>query len=70
MADPLPEQAEWITLGRVVGLFGVRGAVKVQSHTDPLEALLDYREWRLDLPGGAVPGKLREGRLHGRHQGA
>jgi 16S rRNA processing protein RimM len=49
-----------------VGLFGVRGAVKVQSHTDPLEALLDYPEWQLDLPGGPIRGQLKEGRPHGR----
>lgn len=38
-------------LGRVLAPFGVRGWVRVQSFTDPPEALLQYRDWRLRAPG-------------------
>lgn len=35
-----------ILLGRVIGAFGVRGELKLQSFTDPLPAILDYQPWR------------------------
>ncbi|MDO5506427.1 MAG: ribosome maturation factor RimM [Pseudoxanthomonas suwonensis] len=42
-----------ILVGRVVGAFGVRGEVKVESFTDPLHALLRYQPWTLrDERGG------------------
>ena len=36
-----------ILLGRVLGAFGVRGELKIQSHTDPESALLRYQPWVL-----------------------
>lgn len=34
-----------VIVGKVVGLYGVSGWVRVQSFTDPKEALLDYERW-------------------------
>lgn len=36
-----------IVLGRIVGVFGVRGWVKVLSETEPLENILTYSPWLL-----------------------
>jgi len=36
-----------VVVGRVVGAFGVRGWVRVQSFTNPPENLLDYDPWLL-----------------------
>ena len=36
-----------ILLGRVLGAFGVRGELKIQSLTDPEGALLRYQPWTL-----------------------
>ncbi len=33
----------WIVLGRITGLYGVLGWVKVFSYTEPLTAIVDYR---------------------------
>ena len=54
-------------LGRIIGPFGVRGWLKVMSFTDPLEQLLDYPAWRVDLPR-AVRRELRplQSRRHGK----
>lgn len=54
-------------LGRIIGPFGVRGWLKVMSFTDPLEQILDYPSWRVDLPR-AVRRELRplESRRHGK----
>jgi 16S rRNA processing protein RimM len=40
-------QERRILLGRVLGAFGVRGEIKLQSFTDPPMALLKYQPWRL-----------------------
>lgn len=54
------------TLGRIVGLFGVRGWVKIQSYTRPPETILRYRRWRVHLPSGWHEYEVEEGRVHGR----
>jgi 16S rRNA processing protein RimM len=53
-----------VTLGRIVGVFGVRGQVKVQSFTRPAENLLRYKRWWI---ASAAPyeAKVTEGRPHG-----
>lgn len=57
-----------LTLGRVAGVYGVRGWVKLQSFTRPIDNLLEYRDvWivRGDDATGAFEAKLTEGRIHG-----
>lgn len=56
----------YIVLGRITGVFGIKGWVKVQSYTDPVEAILDYREWHLEQRAARRVIELREGRPHGR----
>lgn len=36
-----------VLLGRVVGVHGVRGGVRIESHTDPRGAIFDYQPWTL-----------------------
>ncbi len=55
-----------VRLGRIVGLFGVRGWVKVFSFTDPREAILDYGDWMLGKDGAWRPVELEEGKRHGK----
>lgn len=40
-----------VVLGRVNGLFGVRGWIKVYSHTRPIDNLIDYPRWFLGTFG-------------------
>lgn len=54
-----------LTIGRIAGLFGVRGWVKVFSYTRPREGILNYDTWWLSRPGGPVSYRLAEGRPHG-----
>ena len=53
-------------MGRIVGLFGVRGWVKVFSYTDPREAVLDYEAWLLGEKGQWQPAELASGQRHGK----
>lgn len=55
-----------VPMGEVVGLHGVRGWVKVFSHTEPREAILAYPHWYLRRGEGAWAPVERVG---GRPQG-
>jgi 16S rRNA processing protein RimM len=56
-----------VVLGRITGSFGVRGWVKVMSFTDPVEQILDYPVWQVELPrAGRRELRLLEGRRHGK----
>ncbi|MET0282322.1 MAG: ribosome maturation factor RimM [Steroidobacteraceae bacterium] len=51
-----------LKLGQVGTAHGIRGWVLVRSFADPPDSLLDYDEWQLAAPGGAVRTvKLLEG---------
>jgi 16S rRNA processing protein RimM len=39
------EASEKVILGRISGVYGVKGWVKVFSYTDPKEAIVDYSPW-------------------------
>ena len=60
----LPERR--ISVGRVVGLFGVNGWVKIYSYTRPREAILNYRPWYVSAAGATRPMEAVDGRQQGR----
>ena len=41
-----------ILIGQIMGAFGVRGELKIQSHTVPESAILRYQPWTLRDPRG------------------
>lgn len=55
-----------VVLGRIVGLFGVRGWVKVYAYARPREAILQYASWLVRTADGWHEHALCEGRVHGR----
>ena len=55
---------EFIIVGKVSGLYGVRGWVRVYSHTQPRENILTYPIWYLQDGAGWSPFKLESGRPH------
>lgn len=55
-----------VVLGRVSGVFGVKGWVKVWSFTDPPEGILSYRDWQLGLPGGWEEHRVDAGQRQGK----
>lgn len=60
---PPPESEEWVVLGKISGIYGVRGMVKVFSFTDLRDAILDYSPWLLGPERHAY--RLEEGRMQG-----
>jgi 16S rRNA processing protein RimM len=55
-----------LILGRISGLFGVRGWVKVYSYTEPREAVLEYDRWLLSGKNGWQEATVAEGQRHGK----
>ena len=55
-----------VVLGRISGLFGVKGWVKVYSYTEPREAVLNYSRWLLSGKSGWREAAVAEGQRHGK----
>ncbi len=55
-----------IAAGRISGLYGVRGWVRVYSYTEPREALIGYSPWQVRLEGAWREMEVAEGRRHGK----
>lgn len=55
-----------IFLGRVSGLFGVRGWIKVYSETSPRENILKYRSWILRDTTGEQSYEVQQGKRQGK----
>lgn len=58
--------SEPVVLGRISGLFGVRGWVRVFSYTEPREAFLQYKGLLLGRNGDWQSIKVAEGQRHGK----
>lgn len=54
-----------VILGRITGLYGVRGWVRVRSYTEPRAALLEYHDWLVGHAGAWERFEV-EGREHGK----
>lgn len=59
-------EQELVVLGKIVSVHGIRGAVKVYSFTDPIDNILDYKEWILRKGQEQKTVKLLTGRLQGK----
>lgn len=61
-----PEKDRRIIVGEVVGLFGVKGWVKLHSFTAPRTNLLEFGNVELGKDGDWSPARLEEGRPQGK----
>lgn len=55
-----------IVIGKIGGLFGIKGWVKLLSFTEPRDKIVDYRTWQLKLSDGWREWKVAEGHAHGK----
>lgn len=60
-----PPEVRRIAVGRIAGVFGIKGWVRVFSYTDPLDNILGYGPW---LVGDTelIAYRVAEGACHGR----
>jgi 16S rRNA processing protein RimM len=55
-----------IRIGRITGLYGVKGWVKIYSYTEPRDNVISYFPWQVFLKGEWRTLKVEEGRTHGK----
>ena len=55
-----------VVLGRVSGLYGVKGWVKIHSYTDPRESILRYSNWMICRDAGWQSVQVAEGKTRTR----
>ena len=55
-----------VTLGRVSGVMGVKGWVKIHSYTEPRESIVDFKRWILSGPDLEGPVEVETGKRQGR----
>ena len=55
-----------LVLGGISGVFGVKGWVKVFSETDPLENILSYSPWFIEVNKQWRAFKVVDGKKHGK----
>jgi len=55
-----------ILIGRISGVYGVHGWVRVHSYTEPREEVLRYVPWYLNYEGKWLAQWLRQGYSHGK----
>ena len=56
-----------IVVGRIAGVFGVKGWLKVVSYTSPRENILNYTPWQLQLKDTWREVRLQDWKAH--HKG-
>ncbi len=57
-------RAKWVTLGRVRGVFGVKGWLRVQSFTQPRDNVTLFEAWTLRTRGIEREFEVEEGHGH------
>lgn len=55
----------YVVLGKIRGVFGVKGQLRVQSFTEPAENILDYARWRVSTSRGHLRLCPLSGQWHG-----
>ncbi|RDE22635.1 ribosome maturation factor RimM [Motiliproteus coralliicola] len=57
---------ERVVLGKITSVYGVRGWVKVYSHTEPMDNILNYNPWYIELNGRVQAIEVDQGKRHGK----
>ena len=60
------QEQQWVPVGKLNGLYGVKGWVKIFSNTQPKENILTYSPWYLKRNGQWQEYELLSGKSHGK----
>lgn len=58
---------QYIHVGDISGVFGLKGWVKIFSYTEPRENILSYKAWELRKNGVNKPIKVTDGQRQGKN---
>lgn len=59
-------QNDLVMLGKITSVYGIKGWVKIYSHTEPMENILNYTPWFLKNGGKHQTVKIEQGKRHGK----
>lgn len=57
---------DYVVLGKLTSAYGVKGWLRVYSHTSPMDGILDYPEWMLRQAGHVETRRVAQGRRQGK----
>ncbi|WP_106479012.1 ribosome maturation factor RimM [Phytohalomonas tamaricis] len=57
---------DYVVMGKLTSPYGVKGWLKVYSYTSPMDGILEYSEWLIELQGKRFPLQLVQGRRQGK----
>ena len=60
------DNEELLLLGKVSGVFGVKGWIKVHSYTDPREGIAEYSPWLIKQKGSWREVEVETGKPQGK----
>ncbi len=61
-----PPARQLVTLGKISGVFGVQGWIKVHSFTDPRDSIVTFDQWTLCREDSDEVVTVETGKPHGR----
>ena len=65
-ADGVPGKQALVTVGRIGGIYGVAGWVRIVSYTRPVTNIFSYTPWLIGDGDQQQSCELSEGRVHGK----
>ena len=63
MTTPVSASDRIVILGTIAGTFGVKGWVKIKSHTEPVDNILCYDGWQMGRTGNWTLVKIEDARV-------
>ena len=60
------DQSQHIIVGRIAGIYGVKGWLKIRSYTRPRENIFSYDPWLIKQDGSWREMTLLDGKVHGK----
>ncbi|ADE14100.1 16S rRNA processing protein RimM [Nitrosococcus halophilus Nc 4] len=66
LAQGLADDNRYVLIGRISGVYGIQGWVRVYSYTEPRDNILRYEPWYLQQNGKWIARRLLEGRTQGK----
>ena len=61
----MTDTQQWVAMGYIKGVFGVKGWVKISANTEYSDSLLDYPEWQLSKDGKTMTVTIESGKVAG-----
>jgi 16S rRNA processing protein RimM len=55
-----------LVVGKITGVYGIKGWVKIHAYTDPVENFLGFGNWKIKRRGGLEPIEFDAGRRQGK----